>query len=271
VIVSDRTTYIRTLLNSQQPGATRWPEAMLIAHVDRAVKALVARIRFPDSRLSLTTITTNQEYPLPEMHRIHRVYLNGQIAAEVPGNVDTLEGDQILYNDQTASGALSTGSGAAPGGTAQLPQWAVQTPTTYPFVNNFGPPAPMSAPFYPGQSPRYYRRGGWIGFVPAPAIGTIITIDGVLVPTTLNADTQLIAVPENFSDAIDAFVCNRALRSDRDPAVRELAAEWLNTYDGELKLLRTWKRDFSLEDSQIMLFPERAYFRIGGNVTGGYY
>lgn len=270
MVVSDRTVYERILLNTPGTNSNRWPETYLIPMVDRATKAIVARIRFPDSRLSLTTASANQEIQLPDTHRIHRVYLNGQICVEIPGGIDTLEGNQILFNDQTATGALPTGSGAAPGGTAQLPQWAIQTPTVYPYLNSWGTPSPMSQPWIVGSRPRYYRRGGFIGFVPAPAIGTIVTVDCVLVPATLTSDTQFIMVPDNFADAIDAYVLNRALMSDRDPAAHALAKDWLSTLEGELRLLRTWKRDYSLEDSQIMPVSERGFYRIGGHQTGQY-
>ena len=269
MLVSERTTYIRSLINTPGTNSNRWPESQLIAHVDRAQKSAVARVRFPDSRLSLTTTNTNQEYTMPDTHRIHRVYVNGQICAETPGNIDTIEGKQILYNDQTGQGALSTGSGAAPGGTQYLPQWAIQTPTAYPYANSFGPPAPMSQPYYPGQSPRYYRRGGWIGFIPAPTSGAILTIDCVLVPATLTGDSQVLAVPDNFADFIDAFVVHKCLMADRDPVARQIAMDYFNIAEQQIKELRTWKRDFSLEDSQVMLLPERAFFQIGGNTAGG--
>jgi len=270
MFVSDRTNYERILLNTPGTNSNRWPESYLIPMVDRATKAIVARIRFPDSRINCVVATSFQEYQLPETHRIHRVYLNGQICVETPGNVDTLEGDQILVSDQTATGAVPLGTGAAQGGTASLPQWAVQTPTTYPYLNSWGTPAPMSQPWIVGSRPRYYRRGGYIGFVPAPAFGTVITIDCMLVPPTLIADSQQIVVPDNFADAIDAYVMNRALMSDRDPAAHALAKDWLSTLEGELRLLRTWKRDYSLEDTQIIPISERGFYRIGGHQTGQY-
>lgn len=270
MIVSERVGYERILLNTPGTSSNRWPEAQLIAHLDRAQKAIVSRIRFPDSRLSLTTTSQAQEYPLPDTHRIHRVYINGQLCVEVPGNVDTLEGNQILFNDQTGSGPIPAGGGGAPGGTLQQPQWAIQTPTVYPFVNSWGIPSPMSQPWFTGQRPRFYRRAGWIGFVPAPTTGAVITMDCVLVPQTLTADGQQLVVPDNFSDALDNFVCWRALMSDRDPNVKSIADDYHNGFETEVKMLRTWKRDYALEDSQIMLFAERGYYKIGGNITGNF-
>jgi hypothetical protein len=268
MLVSDRTTYIRTLVNTPQTSSNRWPDTLLIPIVDRGVKAIVARIIFPESRNTLTAIDSRQEYPLMEMHELYRVYLDGQICVETPGNVDTLEGDQIGFSDQTGSGTIATGGGGAPGGTTEQPQWAIQTPTAYPFLNSWGSPAPNVQPFFAGQRPRFYRRGGSIGFVPAPMAGTIITIDCIRVPNTLTAGSQPIVVPDNFADAIDDYCINRMLLADRDPVAREIAREYGSMFEAEVKRLRTWKRQYSLEDAAIQPLNYRGFYTIGGARTG---
>jgi hypothetical protein len=164
---------------------------------------------------------------------------------------------------------VPAGGGGALGGTTGQPQWATQTPTAYPFVNSWGVPAPRGLPFFAGQRPRYYRRGGWLGFAPAPTSGTIITVDCVRVPDTLTSDGQTVLVPDVFTDAIAYRVVSQCLRSDRDPAARGLATDWANDFEKEIRLKRTWKRQYSLEDDQFQQLTYRSAYRIGGNVAGG--
>lgn len=268
MLASDCLAYERILLATPAIAPNRWPDPQLLLLTERAIKTMVERIVFPESRLSFMTPVTQQQWQLPDMHRLYRVYLNGQICVEVPGNIDTLEGDQIGFNDQTAQGAVASGSGAAPGGTLMLPQWAVQTPTAYPFINSWGIPSPRVQPFFQGQRPRYYRRGGFIGFVPAPVSGTLLTIDCVLVPGPITSGTDRLLVPDQFMDGIVFRVVSQALRSDRDQVTRALASDWEGDFEKEIRLKRTWKRQYSLEDDQFQQLTYRSAYRIGGNRTG---
>lgn len=269
MIGSDAIAYERILLNTPSgPANTRWSDADLLSLTDRAVKHLVSRIYFPESRMTLTAPGNKQEFSLPEVHAIYRVYLNGQICVRTPGNIDTLEGRQIGYDDQTATGAIPSGGGGATGGTTMLPQWAVQTPTSYPYLNNWGAPSPLAQPFYPGQRPRYYIRGGSIGIVPAPAANVTITIDCVRVPSTLTATSQAIVVPDNFLEGIANFVVYRALGADKDPLSAQLAREAQADYEKQIRELRTWKRQYTLDDDQIMPLTYRGAYRFGGHRAG---
>lgn len=268
MLASDCLAFERILLATPGVAPNRWPDPNLITLTDRAVKTMVERIVFPESRL--TQIVGNyQELQLPDMHRIYRVYMNGQICVETPGNIDTLEGDQIGFSDQTAQGTVPSGGGGALGGTQAQPQWAVQTPLSYPFLNSWGVPSPRAMPFFPGQRPRYYRRGGFIGFEPPAASGATVTIDCVMVPTTLTGTGQNVIVPDQFLDGIAFRVLSQALRADRDPVVRALAGDWANDFEKEIRLKRTWKRQFSLEDDQFQQLTYRNAYRIGGHRTGG--
>jgi hypothetical protein len=273
VFVSDRINYQRILLNTPNGANVRWSDAQLIAMTDRAQKATVAAVYFPESRLTLTGGLANyQEYTLPEAHEIYRVYINGQIIARTPGDIDTLQGMQTLYNDQTAQGVpVFPGSGAPPGsgGVAQ-PQWTVQTPVAYPYLNAWGPPAPQAQPYAPGNSPRYYFRGGNLGIVPAiAAAGSSLVVEGVLVPTTITSPAQTMTVPDNFADAIDFYVCSRAWATDKDEVSQNMASGALANYDKEIRKLRTWKRQYSADDDQLMPLNYRAFYWFGQNRNGG--
>src|SRR5580692_5022220 len=105
MIVQECVDYLRIMLATHGGGVTRWSNANLITMIDQEVKDLVAAIYFPQSRLVWSNINNQQEFPLPEVHRIDRVYLNGRRIVETYGNIDTLEGRQILRDDQTGKGS----------------------------------------------------------------------------------------------------------------------------------------------------------------------
>lgn len=274
MLASDALKYERILLATPGGANSRWQDSQLLTLTDRAVKSLVAAILFPESRLTLTggTIANQQEYVLPDMHEVYRVYLNGQIIVEVPGNIDTLEGRQILLDDQLGQGIpINPGSGGPPGGggTSQ-PQWAIQTPTTYPFLNAWGNPAPNAQPWTTGQRARFYRRGGSIGIVPAPGnAGEALVVEGVRVPSTLTQTGDPIIVPDNFMEAIANFVCYRALSADKDDLSIQMSDRFYAAYEREVRKLRTWKRQYSNEDGALLPLTYRQSFAIGGNRNGG--
>jgi hypothetical protein len=105
MIVQECVDYLRIMLATPGGGVTRWSNANLITLIDQEVKDLVAAIYFPQSRLVWSNINNQQEFPLPEVHRIDRVYLDGRRIVETYGNIDTLEGRQILRDDQSGKGA----------------------------------------------------------------------------------------------------------------------------------------------------------------------
>lgn len=271
MLVSDCLAYERILLATPSGANVRWSDSQLITLTDRAVKSLVAAILFPESRLTLTggTIANQQEYVLPEMHEVYRVYLNGQIIVKVPGNIDTLEGRQILFDDQTGQGTPIAGSGGPGGGGTSQPAWTIQTPVAYPFLNSWGSPAPNAQPWFNGQRSRFYRRGGSIGLVSTPsASGEMLVVEGVRIPTTLTATTQTVIVPDNFMEAIANFVCYRALSADKDDLAMQMSDRFYTAYDKEVRKLRTWRRQYSEDDAALLPLTYRQSFAIGGHRVG---
>lgn len=270
MLASDAIAYERILLAAPSGNNQRWSDTQLLSLTDRAVKKAVAQVLFPESRLTLVTPVNQQEYPLPEMHGISRVYLNGQRVTPVPGNIDTLEGSQILFNDDTGSGIPVAGSGAPPGAGGQMqPQWMVQTPVAYPFLNSWGAPKPNAQPWFQGQPPRFYRRSGSIGIVPPPGPAAQLVVEGIRVPTTLTATTQSIIVPDNFIEAIANWVVYRALAADKDELSQQMSRNALGDFDREIRTLRTWKRQYTGDDDQILPMTYRGRYRYGGHRNGG--
>lgn len=276
MIASDVITFARNLMAT--PGNAvnvRWQDSQLLVFEDRALKNTVQEIRFPESRI-VATATGVQEYQLPELYELYRVYLNGQEIVEVPGGINTLQGDQIFVYDQTAQGTVPAGGGGATGGNVELPQWAIQQPTAYPFVNSWGAPAPYAQPWQVGQRPRYYRRGGYLGFVPAPVTGVTITVDCCVVPPTLVSPTQQLLVPDQFFDCIVwglVEYCYMADDTDRSAEKRNYA---MSKREKALRDLRSWKRLYAIEDKQLQMLNYRGAYQygnarvLGGINTGGW-
>lgn len=394
MLVSDCVNYLRILLSTPGGSTSRWSNNNLIMLVDQEVKDLVAAIYFPQSRLVWTNINNQQEFPLPEVYRIDRVYLNGVRIVETYGNIDTLEGRQILRDDTSGRGApiapvaaraqvtvsggitpgdiltttiaglplaytvkvtdttLATlafsiaaainanvpiaaiatassditagqvdlratvagplpnlitltaatsigatevflasgpvftgdaadGNGGPPGrvGVGQ-PAWmsangnfppTITTPLTGPFLHSYGI-SPTNQMFCSGQRPRFYRRGGSLGIVPAPSGGQTLSVDCVRVPSTLVNLTDTMTIPSNFKAAIcwgAARTAWAANDSDRANQQYQVAAM---RYQAEIGTLHTWMRQYGLDDPAPIPGPQiRQFFRVGGNRSGGCY
>jgi hypothetical protein len=236
MIAGDCSTLLRQALSDMNPSG-RWTEPTLLNFIDRGNKRVVRDVLFPDSRLTLTT-TTNpvtgyypQEFQLPQIILILRVYVNGQLC--VPTDINTLEGHQIgLYQQDPSAQAPYSGTGGPPGATGPYnADWYTTTPLSYPVANGWqGYPAPDAQPFFAGQRPRYYLRGGNIGFVPAPGNVSVITIDCIAVPNTISVasggDNTVMTTPDMFMDAIVWAACTYAQFADdqeRNAAMREVA------------------------------------------------
>ncbi len=386
MIVQECADYLRLMLATPGGGVTRWSNANLITLIDQEVKDLVAAIYFPQSRLVWSNINNQQEFPLPEVHRIDRVYLDGRRIVETYGNIDTLEGRQILRDDSsgkgapiqpvyarayttvsgpitagniitttisghavaytvlasdvigglftlatsiaaaitasptaglitqatadvnpgqidltaiiagplgdlitltvavsvgatetyTASGAVYTGgsldgNGGPPGPrNVGSPAWfstpTVTTPLSAPFLSGISPTNQM---FCQGQRPRFYRRGGSLGIVPAPSGGQTLVVDCVRVPTTLVNLTDTIIVPSNFKAAIcwgAARLAWSANDSDRAAQQYQTASQ---RYQAELGTLHTWMRQYGLDDPAPIPGPQvRQFFKVGGFQNG---
>lgn len=247
----------------------RWSDTNLLSMLDMVQKHLVQELVFPESRLIGTTISGQQLYTLPDAHRIYRVYLNGQICVEVPGGIDTLEGRQIGYYDTSGQGTSVTGSDAAQGGSSGQPQWAIITPQASPYLANLGAPS-LTAPAGVGMQVRYYRRGGAIGFVPAPSGAAEITIDGVFVPPTLSSTGQSLEVPIYFYDALTWYLVMMMKFADDTGSTQDQRNFAEGQYQQHLKKLRTTIRQYKIEDTTTLVRTDRYRYSFGRQLNGGW-
>jgi hypothetical protein len=277
VTAADLVAQSRVLLATPNSAtSTRWNNTDLLQIIDRAVKYVVGVLYFPNSRINLQLQQHKQLYQIDQrqppnangVHRIDRVYVNGQQCS--PVNIGELGGDQLDIYDQSATGTPAYGADSpmGAGGGAQ-PQWTVATPTTAPFLNAWGAPRPTQAPFFPGQPPRFYVRGGFIGIVPMMLPSGWITIDCVMVPNTLQTVNDPVDVPDRYFDTICWKVCEYGKYSDPGQESLQAAEVAERKVVEGLKDLRTWKRQFEIENTASIPDTGRAWFSYGGNRVGG--
>lgn len=215
------------IYTAEPDNTGRWSDADAYTLINEAQKFISLKIEWPVVHFSASTVANTQEYTLPEINRLERVYLAGQPC--VPTDIATLEGTQIEFYDQTSTT------------TANTPQWNSLVYNTYPVVNTqMGYPNGVS-PYYIGQRPQYYVNGGNLGFVPIPS--TVYTIDiwGIGIPTSLAAAADTCDYPSQFESAIAhkaaelAFLADSQLEKAQAQALKFM--EWLPE-------LRAWKATF---------------------------
>ena len=268
---SDVINVVRLMAATPAQSGGRWSDANLASIISMGQQDLMQKTLFPESRLTQTASGTQQLFSLPETYALYRVYVNGQIAVPISGNIDTLEGDQLGFFDQMGQGVQVTGSDGPVGNTGTAsPTWTIQTPQSYPFISDWGSPAPQTGPSVIGQRPRYYRRGGAVGFVPQIANTATIDIDAVLVPAIFSSPTTALLVPTNYMSCLAWYTVMIARQADdtqSSPAQVQFA---MGMFDSTLKELRTWVRKYSLEQSQILVRNDRPAYTFGRNVNGSW-
>lgn len=262
----------RVLLSTPNSSTnTRWIDADLLQLTTRAVRHVVAQVFFPESRVSIQTVANQQLYSVDPrglgVHQIKRVYVNGQLAT--PTDIGRMEGDQTGNYDQSGYGsAASGGDGPTGAGGGGQPQWTVATPVSAPFLNSYGTPR-ATQNFYPGGPPRFYTRGGLIGIVPMINANAWITVDCVMVPDALTTLTDPVTLPDEMFDAVVWKVCEFAAFADsQSPGTADQRNYAMGQYREELKNIRTWKRQFEIENTASVPNTNRKFFRYGMNRTG---
>jgi hypothetical protein len=265
LVASTIIAQVRLLGSVPNQNQGRWSDTNLLVFIDMAQKYLVQELLFPECRLITTTVANTQYYTLPETHRLYRVYIDSQIIVPVPGGIDTLEGTQIGMYDQTGSGPVS--SDAPQGGATASPQWATITPTAYPYIANYGAPAPATQPAFIGSVPRYYRRGGGIGFVPEPLNAATLTVDGVFTPPTITSSTQILLVPSYYQDALTWYSIVLMKFADDTQANQDQRNFAEGQFRERLKNLRTTVRAYSLENDRSLVRTDRYKYAFGRNTV----
>lgn len=204
-----------------EPDSTgRFSDAELTSHINAARRDISLAVRFPEIRLTANTVGGQQEYALTEdILDVKRVYVAGQPVPRT--DIATMEGAQIGLYDMT--------------GTAFTPQWQSQAAAAYPVSADAGYPAPTAMPYYAGQRPMFYHRGGNIGLVPAPSGVVPMIVDGIALAPDLANPTDTDVFPRYYIDAICWKATEFALFADRDPQAYQYAVSQAERAMGALR------------------------------------
>jgi hypothetical protein len=226
----------------------RFTQATYLQWIDRANKRVVRDTLFPDSRIVQQTVQNKQLYVFPPLIKVYAIYVAGQLI--VPSDLPTIEGRQIQQwqENPNPSSTVSPGSDGPAGSQGPYaPNWVVQTPLSYPVSNGWAQSvAPDAQPWWLGQRPRYYWRGGQLGLVPAPSNSTPvdIVIDCVRLPDTVNSPSQTLTTPDNFLDAIVWAACAIAKFADDGARAADQRDYAENRYAQEIRALKEWRSEF---------------------------
>lgn len=248
--VSDVLALVRVELGEPDPTG-RWSDTDLITLFNTAQRAVGLRIEWPEATLTAQggTQANVQEYALPEIAAVLRVYVGGQLLT--PTTIGNLEGDNLEMWDMTAP--------------TYQPQWIYQSQTNaqafpMPGINGGNYPVGTSMPWYQGARPQYYMRGGNIGLMPPPiANGYTFTIDVVPNPAETANVEDLSTFPFDFQEALMWKMCSLAHKADNDD---EQANNSDMQFEKAIAILNTWKRrQRKARPFQLILFPERAKWK----------
>lgn len=237
--------WARFLLN-EEDNQGRFSDAQMAMAITQATRDIALEVRFPEYQLTTTTPSspTVQEYQLPEIINIKRVYLAGQLLT--PSSIPTMEGDQILMFDQTTP--------------TYQPQWKIAGVATYPVAADAGWPAPITASYYPGSRPNYYLRGESIlGIQPPPVGGALLQVEGIAFPAPYVNRTDITIYPHHYLETLAQGAVRRCMQSDKDAEGMKLAAEGYT--EGRGKLL-DWLASF-LPVKPVMPVTYRTMFQGG--------
>lgn len=197
-------------------------------------------LQWPEASMTQNTLTppgataTAQEYQLPtNLNKIFRVYLNGQRCA--PTSISLLEGDVIgLFN----------------------PNWRILPSVVVPALSSI---TNLAVPITAGPAfaqLAYYTRGGYIGFMPAPAVdGYPIVIEGCIFPPD-PGDGDTLLLPDHMKHGIAFGALNRFLLGARRVAE---AKEWKALEMEQWGNAMRWRRNIS--GSELLPFVQPMGYR----------
>lgn len=232
--------YIRLLINDSD-NQGRFSDADVLSASTQGCRAISLAARFPEYQITTTSIADRQEYTLPEVVNIKRVYVAGQRIPQT--SIAALEGAQLRVFDQS--------------GTGQVPLWKTAASAAYPVTADCGFPAPSPDLYYIGQRPEFYQRGeSTIGLVPPPANAVTITVEGIAFPPQIQALSDKTIYPRQYLEAIAWYAASRLLFADSDMTRSQIA---MGSYEGAKRELMDWLSTFS-DSKQIIPITYRSTF-----------
>jgi hypothetical protein len=240
---------------SGEPDPTgRWSDARLTELYNRAQIELGITLEWPEATFFFIAQAPPvgqvfSEYYLEEHTNILRVKLGGFPGQNIiPTSIDMLEGTQYALFDDSQT--------APPYGA----QWLTQAPGSYPITNTpTGYPTPLTLPWSPGNRPAFYLRGAGsvIGFVPAPAVGTLVQLDVIAAPPILINPLDQSCFPNKAIEALTSRV--RYYMADADGNNQAMMTQ-AQAYGGQngtggfVGQLLSWKKATPKHKSRAPLF-----------------
>lgn len=250
MLASEVTARIRQELADPNTSG-RYSEAELLGLVSDAQRLLTRVCKWPKGVLLGQTIANQMEYVLPEVERVDYVYVAGQPI--LPTTVEQLQGNQIGFYDESGPG--------------YTPQWVSAPASAYPISSSMGGYNQMGLPFYPGQRPQYYLRGGNIGFVPPP-VGTYnMMVYCIPVPAAVTTDQQVLVFPSQAKEALVWRCVADEMFADQNDTLMQIAEA---KYQENLKLLLSTLKSLNHDKpSQPMVRTYRNMYRGRLRASGG--
>lgn len=248
--LQDILTTARYLVDEPSPQG-RFADAEMINYVNMATIQTMLKVEWPEATYWWITdgVQGGQylELQLPEMYSVQRVYVAGQLA--VPTDIPTLEGDQIGEYQQY--------------GSTMSPAWTQAPFTGYPVANFQSSPAFASLPYFQGQRPGFYFRGGALGLVPPPTSGVKVSIDVFPAPNVLAQYTDYTFFPQMFKEALAYKTLQYAYFADQTDEGNSRSTQAAKGFEMQMtEILIPWKKRFNRNlPNKPMPVPHRTVFQ----------
>lgn len=162
------------ILGSERSNIGHVPDSDALTLANQASVDVALRIDWPEASMTTSTVASTAEYQLIDLVAILRVYVAGQLLYYE--DISTLQGEQLEQFDQSATDQ------------SLRPLWVQQQAvgTTYPQQNDQANPVAGGLPYYLGQRPVFYLRGGNLGLMPAPLGVYTLQVDFIPLPAYLS-------------------------------------------------------------------------------------
>jgi hypothetical protein len=243
IVASDILARVRSLATEKDPQG-RWSDDEIRMHANDACVDVALRTDWVQGSITTTTQNGIQEYTLPGLIAILRVYLAGQLIPAT--SIDDLEGVAEQVYDQW--------------GSTLTPQWRqISGSFVYPIQNDQAAPVD-SIQFYGGPSsgtfrPKVYLRDGNLGFVFPPATGQTLQLDIIAEPIVMVDNETETAFSRVFMDPIVYNTLARMYYADENDAKGNI---YDAKYENALLKVIQWRRNLMRNlPRKLTLYPYR--------------
>lgn len=276
---SDIDSFARGLL--AEPYTDRFSEAQMYQWISQAQREIARETRCFEGRKCIQLQPNLQEYPLPKLVGIKRVYVAGPGWAQriTHTSIPQMEGDQLRIYDQSGTGSTTaqpnSGNVTGAGMNTFTPVWLTLPPAPYPVENSDFGIGYNPLPMIPGRRPQYYLRGiGRIGLVPPPIASYFLVLD--IAETTEEIDVATVTslespFPDDFKEALSWYTLHFAYHSDQSVGADSLAADAMANYMACLAKMQSFVHNINEDDPEgPYMLTHRAFYEAAATGPGWY-